>query len=402
MFLGTFRRALHDAAVTAEHRASDAKLKGLALGICPRGDGMPCERRRTLRCGQRTRERLRYGAMRAIWITKHGGPDVLSVRESPDPIPGSGEVRVRVRAAGLNFADVMARQGLYPDAPKPPCIVGYEGAGVIDAVGEGVTARTEGDRVLFMSRFNGHADTVCVPEAQVFGMPAQMSFEEGAALPVNYVTAYHMLFAIRRLHHGEHVLIHMAAGGVGTAVLQLCRTVEGVVTYGTASSSKHEFIRQQGCSYPIDYRTTDFAAEVRRISGHRGVDLVLDPVGGPYWKKGYELLRAGGMLIAFGMSSLNAGGKRRLTRVASKVLQSPLYSPLKLMNDNRSVAGVNMGHLWSEIAMISDEVESLAELYDEGNIKPHVSACYPFSRAAEAHGELEFGRNVGKIVLTPE
>ena len=132
--------------------------------------------------------------MKAVWITKYGKPGVLEVREAPDPTPAEGEVRIRVQGCGINFAEIMARQGLYEDAPKPPMVVGYEVAGVIDALGAGVTNRTEGQRVLAMTRFGGYADTVCVPTIQSFPMPEKMSFEEGAALPVNYLTAYHMLF----------------------------------------------------------------------------------------------------------------------------------------------------------------------------------------------------------------
>src|SRR5574337_450707 len=215
--------------------------------------------------------------MRAVWIPRTGGPEVLEVRETPDPVPRPGEVRVRVRAAGLNFAEVMARQGLYPDAPRLPCVMGYEVAGVVDAVGEGVREPAAGTRVLALTRFGGHAEAVCVPAQAAFPMPEAMSFEEGAALPVNYVTAWHMLFRVAALRPGETVLVHIAAGGVGMAALQLCRTVPGVVTIGTASAGKHEAIRREGCHHPIDYRAADWEAEARRITGGKGVDVVLDP-----------------------------------------------------------------------------------------------------------------------------
>ena len=164
--------------------------------------------------------------MRAVWITRHAGPEALEVRETADPEPGPGQVRIRVRAAGLNFADVMAAQGLYPDAPKPPCVVGYEVAGVIDALGDGPQGYAAGQRVLALRTGSKNADVVCVPAEQVLPMPDAMSFEEAAAMPVNYLTAYHMLFRVAGVRPGERVLVHMAAGGVGTAVLRLCRTVE--------------------------------------------------------------------------------------------------------------------------------------------------------------------------------
>jgi NADPH:quinone reductase-like Zn-dependent oxidoreductase len=341
--------------------------------------------------------------MRAITITRHGGPKVLEVREGPDPTPRDGEVVVDVRATGLNFAEVMARKGLYPDAPKPPCVVGYEGAGVIDAVGPGVSTPNKGTRVMFMSRFGAHASRVAVTASQAFPIPDQMSFEEAAALPVVYLTAFHMLFHVAPLRPGAHVLVHMAAGGVGTAALQLCRTVDGVVTYGTASQSKHDYVREHGCDHPIDYRSLDYVAEVRRLTNGRGVDIVLDALGGKDWAKGYELLAPAGILVAFGLANANtSSGRRNLFHVLKQIVSVPKFSPMKLMNDNRAVAGVNMGHMFSEVELLSREMEALMGLYREGKIKPHVSKSFPFSRAAEAHAELEQGKNVGKVVLTPD
>ncbi len=339
--------------------------------------------------------------MRGIWIRKHGGAGVLEVRETPDPEPAAGEVRVKVEAAGLNFAEVMARQGLYPDAPKPPCIVGYEGAGVVDKLGAGVDAPAVGSRVLFLKRFGAHASLACVPAAQVVAMPDAMSFDDAAALPVTYVTAYHMLFNIARVRAGDHVLVHMAAGGVGTAVLQLCRTVEGVVTYGTASAKKHDYVREQGCDHPIDYRSSDYVEEVMRLTGGRGVDLVLDALGGADWKKGYGLLKPGGLLIAFGLANANTGGRRNLLHVLGQIARVPRFSPMKLMDQNRGVAGVNLGHLWEETQLLRSCIEALVALYADGRIKPHIGGRFPFERVADAHAELEYGRNVGKILLVP-
>ncbi|MBS1108209.1 MAG: Alcohol dehydrogenase zinc-binding domain protein, partial [Anaeromyxobacteraceae bacterium] len=193
--------------------------------------------------------------MRAVFVTRSGGPEVLEVREVPDPVPGPGEVRIAVRVAGLNFADVMARMGLYPDAPKLPAVVGYEVAGTVDAVGAGVTSPVPGDRVLALVRFGGQAEMVVLPAAHAMPMPEGMTFEQGAALPVNYLTAYHALFRVGHLVRGQSVLVHMAAGGVGIAALQLCRTVPGVTVLGTASAAKHAVIREEGCHHPIDYRT---------------------------------------------------------------------------------------------------------------------------------------------------
>src|SRR5215207_3535737 len=192
--------------------------------------------------------------MRVVVLTGHGGPEVLQVQERPDPSVGAGEVRIAVKAAGINFADTMARVGLYPDAPKPPCVLGYEVSGEIESVGEGVESVKEGDRVVAGVRFGGQAELVSVPADQVLPLPDRLSFEQGAAVPVNFATAYCALFIMGGLSRGDRVLIHAAAGGVGTAAVQLARHREAEI-FGTASAAKHDALRELGVAHPIDYRT---------------------------------------------------------------------------------------------------------------------------------------------------
>jgi synaptic vesicle membrane protein VAT-1 len=339
--------------------------------------------------------------MRAVWITRPAGPEALEVRETADPEPGPAQVRIRVRAAGLNFADVMAAQGLYPDAPKPPCVVGYEVAGVIDALGVGSQGYAAGQPVLALTHFGGHADVVCVPVEQVLPMPEAMSFEEAAALPLNYLTAYHMLFRVAGVRPGERVLVHMAAGGVGTAVLQLCRTVDELEVFGTASATKHDALRAAGCAHPIDYHATDYAAEVRRLTAGEGVDIVLDPLGGHDWRKGLKLLRPCGRLVAYGFTNLARGQRRHPARLASQAAGIPLLTPLGLMNHNRTVSGVNIGHLWGQIATLREELQAILALWDQGRVKPLIDTTYPFAQAATAHRRILQHQNTGKIVLIP-
>ncbi len=341
--------------------------------------------------------------MRSVWVSRFGGPEVLEVRVTADPVPGPGQVRVRVRAAGLNFAEVMARMGLYPDAPKPPCVLGYEVAGEVDALGPGVAGPPVGTHVLALTRFGGHAELVCVPESSVVPMPEGMDHAAGAALPVNYLTAYHVLFRVAALRAGEHVLIHMAAGGVGIAALQLCRTVEGVVTYGTASASKHDAIRAEGCRHPIDYRTLDWEAEVRRLTGGKGVDVVLDPLGGWDTRRGYRLLRPAGRLVTYGMANLASGERRSWKSLVRHGIPAmlPHFSPRELLGDNRAVAGVNIGHLWNERAMLAAELAALIELFRKGSIVPRIDSTHSFDRAADAHRRLQDRLNVGKVLLRP-
>lgn len=337
--------------------------------------------------------------MRQVWITKAGSPEVLQVREAPDPEAGPGEIRIRVRAAGINFADLMARVGLYPDAPPLPCVVGYEVSGVVDQVGKGVTDFKEGDRVFGMPRFGGYTDTLVISREQAFHMPEGMSFEQGAALPVVYVTAYYMMLFTGNLREGSRVFIHSAAGGVGLAAIQLAKT-KNCVIYGTASPSKHDFLKEQGCDHPLDSGAT-YAPALRALVGDGGVDLILDPVGGPSWKQGYDLLSPAGRIVCFGMSSAASGKTRNLLNAIVQFVQIKKYSPMDLMNDNKTVSGCNMGHLFGRLDLLRPQFESLLELYRAGKIAPHVDKSFSFDKAADAHHFIHDRKAVGKVLLVP-
>jgi synaptic vesicle membrane protein VAT-1 len=338
--------------------------------------------------------------MRQVWITKAGPPEVLQVREAPDPDAGKGQVRIRVRAAGINFADLMARVGLYPDAPKLPCVVGYEVSGTIDQLGQGITGFREGDRVLAMPRFGGYTDTLVAPTEQVFPMPDKMTFEQAAALPVVYLTAHHMMFFTGHLRPGSSVLVHSAAGGVGVAAIQIAKT-RGCTIFGIASAAKHDFLRQQGVHHPID-ANADYASAVRTITGDRGVDLILDPVGGKSWSTGYDLLAPCGRLVAFGFSAAASGTRRNLLHAAAQLLKIRRYSPMSLMDQNKTIAGTNMGHLFSESAFLRPQAESLLKMYDAGQIAPHVDRTFPFSQAPAAHHHIHARKAIGKVLLVPD
>jgi NADPH:quinone reductase-like Zn-dependent oxidoreductase len=347
--------------------------------------------------------------MRQIWITRPGPPEVLQVREAPDPVAQAGQVRVRVRAAGINFADLSARVGLYPDAPKIPCVVGYEVSGVIDQVGEGVTDLAVGDRVFALPKFGGYTDTLVVPAPQALRMPPKMTFEEGAALPVTYLTAHHMMLFTGNLRRGSRILIHSAAGGVGIAAIQLAKT-RGCVILGTASPSKHDFLRREGCHYPIDSKLEGEAlraavAEILKGLGHpeRGLDLVLDPVGGASWTDGYHMLGPCGRLVAFGFNSAQGGKTRSVLRVIGRVLGMKWgWNPIKLMNDNKEIAGCNMGHLFDRLDLLRPQFEELIAMYERGEIKPHVDRTFSFDEAAAAHHYLHDRKAKGKVLLVPD
>src|SRR6266404_9315704 len=338
--------------------------------------------------------------MRAIVTTRNGEVDVLKVETRPDPVPGKGEVLIRVRAAGLNFADILARQGLYPDGPPKPCVMGYEVSGVIEAAGEGVDQGRAGKPVIGLTRFGGQAELVAVPVTQVFEKPEQLSFEVGAAIPVNYLTAWALLVTMGGLKKDEAVLIHNAGGGVGLAALDIARHI-GARIYGTASIGKHQFLKQRGLDYAIDYREQDWLPVLLELTDNRGVELIIDPLGGSSWKQSYSALRATGRMGVFGMSTASASGIRGKLRALKAVLRTPRFNPLGLMNRNKGVFGLNLGHLWSEGDKVAKWMSEILRGIDEGWIKPHVDRAFPFDQVGEAHRYIEERRNVGKVVLIP-
>ena len=338
--------------------------------------------------------------MRQVWITRAGGPEVLEVRETREPTPVALEVQIRVHAAGINFADLMARMGLYPDAPKLPCVVGYEVAGEVMSVGPGVEGLGVGDRVLALTRFGGYSEVVCVPASQVTPIADDLSYEAAAAIPVNYLTAWLMLIRLGNLRAGERVLVHAAAGGVGQAALQICRW-RGAEVIGTASAGKHDRLRERGVAHCIDYRTEDFEAEVMRITDGEGVDVALDAVGGKSFTKSYRCLASLGRLFVFGGSSFVPGAKRNLLHLARAFVAMPSYKPMGLMDKNRGVFGVNLGHLWHRTDALQEELRAIVDLVHDGTFAPVVDAVYPFDRAAEAHAYIKARKNFGKVLLTP-
>jgi synaptic vesicle membrane protein VAT-1 len=340
--------------------------------------------------------------MRQIWITHAGPPEVLKVKEAPDPTPKAGEMRVRVEASGVNFADIMGRMGVYPDLPPIPVVPGYEVSGTVDAVGAGAEESWIGRDVIALTRFGGYADVVCVPAKQIFARPASLSALESAALPVNYFTAWQLVVVMGGLKAGDTVLIHSVGGGVGIAATQIAEHI-GANVIGTASAAKHEELRALGVDHLIDYRTEDFEARVREITGGRGVELILDAVGGESFKKGYRILAPTGRLGMFGVSSLVAGNERSVLALFAMLFKTPWFqfNPLALMNANKGVFGVNLGHMWGEVDRMRAWGESLLDLSAQGAIKPKVAATFRFDDAPAAHHFIQDRRNLGKVLLVP-
>ena len=337
--------------------------------------------------------------MRQVCIVRHGPPEVLTLQGAPDPRVTPGMVRIAVQAVGVNFADVLARQGLYPDCPKPPVVVGYEVAGVVEAVGEGVTAVVPAQPVLALTRFGGYAERVVVPVQQVFPVPPGMPLTTAAALPVNYLTAYLMLYVWGRLQAGEHVLIHGAAGGVGLAAVQLARLRRAEI-YGTAAASKHAFLHEQGVHHTIDYYHHDLPTVIHGLTGGRGLDIVLDPLGGRSFTQSYKMLAPLGRLLLFGASRMSPGLRRNLLAVFWHLLCMPRFHPLRLINENKAVIGVHLGRLWDQTDLLREAMQALLQLYVQGQINPIIAHTFPLAAAPAAHRYLQERRNIGKVLLT--
>jgi len=341
--------------------------------------------------------------MKQIWMARKGGPEVLEIRDVNRPEPGPGQVRIEVKAAGVNFADVMMRRGLYPDAPKLPAVAGYEVAGTVDAVGHGVEGQFQGRRVVAMTNFGGYSEYVCVPVETTWVLPDEVETMKAAALPVNYLTAWQMLRVMAPPAKGETVLVHSAAGGVGQAAIQLAR-MSGARVIGSASPAKHDLLRAAGVETVFDSRQDDFADLVRRATDGRGADIALEPRHGRWIMESYRSLAKCGRLVLFGFSSAAVGsgsGTLSALRTLARVPWLTL-NPIRLMNDNKSIGGVNLGRMWDQRTRTGRWMEEILALAAAGAIEPVIDRVLPFGEAAEAHRRLEERLNVGKIILMPE
>ncbi len=341
--------------------------------------------------------------MRQVWIKRKGESSELELRTVTDPEPHSGQVQVRVAAAGVNFADVMMRRGLYPDAPSLPAVPGYEIAGEIVAVGDGVDSRLVGQRVVAMCNFGGYSEQVCLPQAMVWPLPPQIDAITAAAVPVNYLTAWQMVRVMAPVQAGETVLIHSAAGGVGQAVRQLCQ-LAGATVIGSASPAKHALLSEQGLAYVFDSQASGFAAGVKAATAGRGVDLALEPRNGSWIMESYQSMAKCGRLILFGFSGAARGRRSGLLSSLRTLAGVPWLklNPIRLMNDNKSIAGVNLGRMWDQQSRTAGWMDELLALLVAGKIAPVIDQVLPFSAAAKSHDRLENRQNIGKIVLVPD
>jgi len=339
--------------------------------------------------------------MRAINLERHGPPEVMVEREVSAPEPAADEVRIRVRAAGVNFADLLQRLGLYGSAPKMPYIPGFEVSGEVSAVGAEVSGFREGDKVVAMTRFGGYAEEVCAPRIAVLPVPADLDLVVAASIPVNYLTAWFCLKTMGNLRSGERVLVHNGAGGVGTAAVQLARE-DGAEIFATASSEeKLELLRDLGVHHPINYRASDFAEEIRRISGERSIDVILDAVGGKTTLEGYKLLAPLGRLISYGMFEAAPTANRNPLRAWRAWRQTPRFNPIQMIGRNTGVFGFHLALLEGKNHLVAEAFEQILEMIMAGRLLPIIAESFPLTAvgAAEAHRFIHERRNLGKVLL---
>jgi NADPH:quinone reductase-like Zn-dependent oxidoreductase len=340
--------------------------------------------------------------MRAVVIPRHGPPDVLEERDLPDERLRPKDVRVKVEAAGVNFADLMGRVGLYPDAPPLPYAPGYEVAGTVEEVGAEVApSLAPGTRVMAVTRFGGYADRLRVPEHAVVPIADGVSFAAAAGTPVNYLTAYLALIHCGAAKPGERVLVHGGAGGVGLAVLDLARPL-GIELYATAGGpDKCRRLEGLGVKKAFDHRAGDYEPRVREHLRGGGLHLILDPLGPESFQKGMRLLEPLGRIVCYGFSSLVTGPKRKLWHAITSVLSIHKVNPITLMNENKGVYGLNLAHLFTEKERQREGLARMAGQLADGSIRPTVDRTFPFTAkgAADAHAFLHDRKNFGKVVL---
>jgi len=339
-------------------------------------------------------------AMKAIFLIKTGKPETaFEAREIPVPVPEENQVLIKTEASGLNFADVMARLGMYKDAPPIPCILGYELVGRIEKIGKGVRNLIAGQRVLTFTRFGAYAEYVVADYRGVVPIPQDMDAGVACALATQYCTAWYAAEEMVKLNEGDHVLVNAAAGGVGIALVQIAKRKKCIV-YGTCGSDeKIEFLKKSGVDFPINYLKQDFYEAIRNIRGKQGLDVVFDSVGGSNFKKGKNLLGHGGRIVGYGAAE-RVGGSSFFSTL-SLAWNFGFFSPITLIMKSQAIIGVNMLRIAETKPEILQRcIQQVLTLTMQGELKPHVGGIFPAERISEAHAFLESRKSIGKIIVS--
>jgi NADPH:quinone reductase-like Zn-dependent oxidoreductase len=337
--------------------------------------------------------------MKAAVVTKYGGPEVLAIQSVPAPSPATGEILVRVRAIGLNFADIFGRLGVYPNTPQPPFIPGLEFSGDVVAVAPDVVKFRGRERVMGYSRLGSHAEYVALNAHYATPVPETMTYEEGASFLATGTSAYHGLVRLANLRRDEKLLIHAAAGGVGLAVLQIARNIGAEIFATAGTAEKLELARQYGAHHVINYREQDFEEEIRKLTDGYGVDVVMDSVGGEVYKKGWQLLAPMGRYVLYGVSAVTGkGAMNRIKAAAAFSLMRPIFPP-SLISANKGILGFNLGTLTRKESYFSEAAKEVIHYYESGVLKPVIGKIFPFEEIVEAHAYLQTRQSSGKVVV---
>ncbi len=342
--------------------------------------------------------------MRRVVIPRSGGYERLQLADGPDPAPRPGEIVVAVEAAGVNYADCVIRMGWYASAQEYvgwPITPGFEVAGTVHALGEGVDGPAVGTAVLPVTRFGGYASRVAVPCHQVFPLPGALDMATGAGFPTVSLTAYYALCELAHPRPGSRILVHSAAGGVGGALLQIGRIREAKVVGVVGAPHKVETARTLGAHEVIDKSREDLWQAAARHAGDGGYDVVLDGNGVATLRQSYRHLAPTGRLVTYGFHSMfpRRGGRPNLLRLALDYLKTPRFHPVRMANDNKSVLAFNLSYLFDHHELLAEAMGRLFAWLEEGRLRPPPVTRYPVERVADAHRDLESGQTVGKLVL---
>lgn len=336
--------------------------------------------------------------MKAIYLKKYGASDkAFDIRETVRPAPDANQVLIKNTHFGLNFADVVARRGLYPEAPKNPAVLGYDVAGHVVAVGDRVTNVKKGDRVAALTRFGGYAEYSVTMSEGVSILPDDISMEVGTALATQACTAYYAAIQCINLNEGDNVLVQAAAGGVGTILTQIAKS-KGCTVFGTASTHKQHVLRDNGVDFPIDYTAENFTKVISDTLNGNQLDVVFDSIGGKAFKQGWKLLKPGGFMVNFGAAAQVSGNNK--LKSLGVVTGFGLFSPLQLLMSSKSMVAVNMLKIADHKPKLFQKVfQGVMEMANDGIIKPIIDSTYEATDIAEAHAKLESRKSAGKIVM---
>jgi NADPH:quinone reductase-like Zn-dependent oxidoreductase len=343
--------------------------------------------------------------MKKIVIDKAGNYDRLQLKEFPDLKPGPGEILIETRAIGVNFADCCVRMGVYSSAKEFigwPITPGFEVSGVVQAVGEGVTRFKPGQNVIAVTFFGGYSTHVAVREELAFALPPTMTYEEGASIPAIFLTAYYALFELAHPHPGDTILVHSAAGGVGSTLVQLGKQAGCKVVGVVGSSHKVDAVKQLGADLVIDKSKADLWKEAKKFAPN-GYDVVLDANGIETLSESYNHLSAGGKLIVYGFHTMfsKGRGKPNWIKMAWDYFRTPRFNPLNMTNENHSVMAFNLSYLFNKSHFLSEAMHTILRSLEEKRIAPPPITTFPLEKAADAHRALESGQSVGKLILLP-